>query len=453
MGTPEEFVTEFHNLKGTTLREKKKSLHNLLIRYKSSSTDTLDSIIQGLTPATYLEESFKIELLLYFQRSKELLNVLTAGNEIGACKIVRQKWFIEDLLKTYTSTQFVEQLCPQLSLSIRTKILKRILMYVKDESKIQELFEVLNRVYGWKVASILFTGCPDEKIKEILRNFTTELSVPKLKQLLYKNKSLIGYYFELFENVEGVDNYKWRSFFKYMAVKDPIYFSELSKKFDIHIYRQFGRQTTKKFIDVKKDDVLNKPDEFTRYLRGDALVRKLGEDFPKFFRNGLPKNITSLNYCSVRELLKYYDKSKQYELYFNAFQETYNKSLWDNIDYMDERLIELISDVKEREEWIKKFDKRANYMKYQKRDVMARCMMMSAPMVFDEDDDMGLSGQDAIIERKTIFNTLISTCKLNQDYATLVNILKSFCERHRNSDVTILYNFLRTIYNELDMKN
>ncbi|XP_045468297.1 uncharacterized protein LOC123676451 [Harmonia axyridis] len=448
---PEEFITKFHQLEGVTLKEKKKSLHNLLQILKNASSDTIDLILQELKPTSYLEETFKIEILLIFKRSNDLINILKDGNEIEASKIIKQSWFIKELVKTFTPDRFVQDLFPHLSLSIRTKILKKILVYIKDEELIKNLFETLCSAYGWQVSSILLTGCPDEKIKEMLEKNLCWLSSSQLKLLLDKNPSLVTFYFEMMKQEESyLDNYKWRSFFDYIVTKDPIFFDEFGKKFNIY-KRNFGRQTTKKFLLIKKDEIMADPNKYISFLRNDALVRKLGDNFPEFYKKALPKDLYEFQYCNAKSLMKYYRKSKQYQLYFNAFQEIYKKSLWENSDYMDERLIELIPDKEERVNWLKKFEKRSNYEKYTDGAMMARCAMKCSTMEFDEEDYM-LGDENGIAERKTVFNTLITTCKLNKDYDTLVNILKSFCQRHRNSDVSILYNFLRCLYDELEMK-
>ncbi|XP_044747243.1 uncharacterized protein LOC123308582 [Coccinella septempunctata] len=447
----DDFITNFHNLPGISLKEKKRSLHNLLKSLKNASTNTVDSILQKLKPTSYLEETFRIEILITLKRTNDLLNVLKDGNEIEACKIIKQRWFIEELTNTFTADRFIQDVFPQLSLSVRTKILKKILVFIKDEEFIKKLFETLYSVYGWQVSSVLLTGCPDEKIKEMLQKHLCWLSTSQLKLLFNKNPSLVTFYFEMMKQEESyLDNYKWRTFFDYMVVKDPIFFENFSQKFDIY-KRNFGRQTTKKFLKIKQDDIMENPNKYISFLRNDALVRKLGDNFPEFYKKALPKDLYEFQYCSAKSLLKYYRKSKQYQLYLNTFQETYKKDLWENSDYMDERLIELIPNKEEREKWIKKFEKRSNYEKYRDGGALVRCAMKCSAIEFEEEDYM-LSDDVGISERKTVFNTLISTCKLNKDYDALLNVLKSFCQRHRNSDVSIIYNFLRCLYDELEMK-
>lgn len=139
-------------------------------------------------------------------------------------------------------------------------------------------------------------------------------------------------------------------------------------------------------------------------------------------------------------------KKLRYELYLKTFENVYKKSLWENPDCMDESLIEFAPTKEEKEQWIEKYDKRSNFKKYLKKRkmCMARCM--------EEEDYVFLSAARPIQERKTIFNSVISTCKLTQDYDALLNILKFFLERHRNSEAGVFYNFLRTVYEEMKME-
>ncbi|KAK9870078.1 hypothetical protein WA026_006173 [Henosepilachna vigintioctopunctata] len=451
MDTTSEFLMNFHNLEGITLKEKTKSFNRLLATHKNITPDVVDSIILQLNPTTYLEETFRIEILLFFKRTSDLLSILIKGNEVGASKVIRQKWFIIELLETFSPGQFVEEIFSQLSVSNRTKILKRIPIHIKDENKIEEIFDRLHLTYGLKVAAVLLMGCSEEKIKEFLKQNNFLLSASRLKSLYDKNPSLITFYFDILKvNEESIDNYRWSNVFHYIANKDPVFFSELSKKFKIY-GRNMGRQSTKTFLRSKRSEILEDPLKFGPFLRNDALVRELGEDFPKFYKKGLPKYIDEFSNCQVNSLLKYYAKNKQYDLFYNSFKEKYGKDLWDHRECMDESLIEFIQNKDEREKWIKQFDNRDNYQKYKPKIgyAMARCSVLKSDMCF-EDDEFDYSA--TINERSTIFNTLISTCRLNRDYEALLNILKSFIQRHRNSDVSVFYNFLRKLHEDMDMK-
>ncbi|KAL3265229.1 hypothetical protein HHI36_009443 [Cryptolaemus montrouzieri] len=323
----QDIIKEFHNLQGVLLREKNKSFHSLLRKVEDSGSASVLQNIKELVPVTYLEETFKVEFLIYFKKSEDLLNVLTSGDEIRSCKIVRQDWFIKDLLKKFSSSELIVKLFSKLSLSIRLKILKRLVINIKDENRIDELFETLHRTYGLKIALVLLPGCSNEKIKDHLKKNIPSLSASQLKLLFNKDKTIIATYFEEMEkNGENLDDYKWKSFFNYMGRMDPSFYFEIADKYKLY-KRKLGRKSTKKFIDMEREKVLNKPEDYSRSLRSDALVRKLGKDFPKFYEKSLPSSIHDFRYCHVKNLIRYYTKNKRYELYCNAFESRYNKSL------------------------------------------------------------------------------------------------------------------------------
>ncbi|XP_044749365.1 uncharacterized protein LOC123310062 [Coccinella septempunctata] len=435
----EDFIQKFHSLEGVTLREKKKSLFCLLNSITALPFNTVDAIIQKLTPCTYLEETFKIELLIHFKKTNDLLQILTKGEEVGSYKIVREDWFIKEIMNEYTPAQFIEQIVPRLSFSVCSKIFRRIFVNVKSENVREEFFEGILNSYGISSALIFLPGCSDEKIEESFKKYSITFTVSQLKLLFQKNKDLIIKYFEqLIENSLDVDRYKWRPFFLYMGKQNPLFYFEICEKFEIDKIK-LGRQSTKKFISAKKEQIVLKPHDYCRVLRKDVLVRKLGTDFPKFYKNLLPENFNEFRFCSAKSIIKYYPKKKQYELYYNAFAEVYKLSLWDHIESMDQKLIEFIPEKEEREKWVLKFENRQNIKKYLIKK--KKCAMH-----FIEDDH-----QNIIRDKKTIFNTLITSCKVTQNYDAFLNILKSFLDRHRNSDVIIIYNFLRTIYKELDL--
>lgn len=432
----EDFIQKFHSLEGVTLNERKKNFYSLLKAI--SSSESLNTIVQMLTPTTYLEETFKIELLIHFKRTNDLLVTLQNGNEIAACKIIRQNWFIKELMNKYSPKDFVNEIVSKLSFSIRLKIFKRIYMNVKNEIVIEEFFDGIFNVYGISSAKVFLLGCTNDKIVFTLQNFFINFSASQLKLLFQKEKYLIVKYFEIMKkNCFDVDCYKWKSFFLYIGRIDPLFYLEICEKFGIDKYK-LGRQSTKKYFNIKREQIILKPSDYVKFLRKDVLVRKLGTEFPLFYKNLLPENLIDFRFFPGKSMLKYFPKKKQYDLYLNTFAEVYNQSLWNNVEYMDQKLIELIPEKEEREKWILKFENRQNIKKYLRKKKCA--------MFFVENEETNV-----IKEKKTIFNTLISSCKLTKDYNAFLNILKSFCERHINSDVTIIYNFLRTVYKELDL--
>lgn len=310
MMNSEDFNQKFHSLEGITLKEKKKSLHFLLKSINSLNSTEMGVMIQRLEPSSFLEETYKIDLLLHSKRTTDLLEILINGDEIGAYKIVRQDWFVRELLDRYTPSDFVKELIPKFSFSIRSKIFKKILINLKSEIVVEQFFEEILDLYGISSALVFLPGCPTERIEKMFEKYSIIFTANQLKLLFKKDTNLIVKYFQVMkEKGLDLDKYKWRSFFSYMGKQNPLFYFEICEKFGIDKLK-LGRQSTKKYIHLRREEIVNKPDDHYKFLRKDVLVRKLGLDFPIFYKNLFPDNLYQFQFFSAKSLLKYYPKKK-----------------------------------------------------------------------------------------------------------------------------------------------
>ncbi|KAK9870079.1 hypothetical protein WA026_006174 [Henosepilachna vigintioctopunctata] len=436
----EDFIVKFHELRGTISKEKKKSLFLLLDSHKSFHTDEniLKEINQNLIPKTYLEEIYKLEFLLYFRRTSDLLEVLKNGNDIAASKIIRQPWFIEGLFKDMKSKEFVQNVFPRLSIVVRSKILKQILKLQNDQL-INDLFDRLLEIYGLEPAIILLSGCSNDKIKDILLKRGFNLSNTQLKLLHDKDPSLINFYYgEYHKRGDSIDKYS--DFSKYLSRKNPSLYIQLLLKYDV-ISCQLGRRTTKQFVRENKEVILEDPQKYLdlQIFHENAFVSELGEDFQKVLTAALPKNLSDLMSSEVFYLLNNYPKTKRYNLYRTVFEDVYKKSLLENKNFITENLLAVIPDVEEREKWVEKFENQVKYIKYKRSS--------KAVMELKEQ----LIRCDNITLRAELLGYIVTSCSINNDYDALLDILELFHSRFRNTDGGTLCYFLRVIYDNIKL--
>ncbi|KAK9870080.1 hypothetical protein WA026_006176 [Henosepilachna vigintioctopunctata] len=436
----EDFIEKFHDLKGTILKEKKKSLFLLLDSHKSFHTDEnmLKEINQNLIPKTYLEEIYKLEFLLYFRRTSDLLEVLKNGNDIAASKIIRQPWFIEGLFKDMKCEEFVQNVFPRLSIVVRSKILKQILKLQNDQL-INALFDRLLEIYGLEPAIILLPGCSNDKIKDILLKRGLNLSNTQLKLLHDKDPSLINFYYEEYHR-KGGDIHRLSNFSTYLSRKDPALYVNLLLKYEFFAC-QLGRRITKQFVSENKEAILKDPQKYLdmHIFHKNAFVSELGVDFQKFLTATFPRKLSDLMSSAAFHLLSYYPKSKRYNLYRTVFEDVYKESLLENKNFITENLLEVIPDVEEREKWVEKFENQVEYIKYKRSSVA----VVELKEQLKRCDDIKL--------REKLLEYIVTSCSINNDYDALLDILKLFLKRFRNTDGTVLYNFLRVIYDKFKL--
>ncbi|KAK9870136.1 hypothetical protein WA026_006228 [Henosepilachna vigintioctopunctata] len=436
----EDFIARFHNLDGILLKERKKSLFLLLNEYKTLHNEEkiLQEINENLEPKTYLEEVFKLEFLLYFRRSKELLELLKKGNDIAASKIIRQPWFIESLLTDYTIQQFLQDIFPQLSVIVRSKILKQILKEKCDcDEWIDVLFDNLFEKYGIKPALILLPGCSPTKINLVLKQ-GIKLSKAQLKSLHENKPFLIPSYYEEYHR-KGGDLEDLREFSKYLSNKNPILYIDLILKYKFNSSR-LGRRTTKRYVYENRETILEEPQKYADLciLHEDALVKQLGEDFPKFLEAIMPKNLSNLKTSQAMILLNHYPKKKRYNLYQNLFWNVYKKSLILNEKFMTKKLLEVIQSDEDRERWVSKFDNKVEFIKY-KPSSKAVSELKELLLICDDKDF-----------REKLFGDIVFSCSLNNNYDELLETIKILCNRFRNTNSSVFYSFLEELNRRID---
>lgn len=439
----DEFIEKFHGISGDLLRDRKKAFYQLLENYRTleENEDVLSEINEKLQPKTYLEETYKLELLIHFKRSQDLLNILKSGNDIAASRIIKQNWFLTNILKDVPPKEFVRDILPQLSLIVRLKILKQILKQYKNEKFINALFDELIDIYGSRPALVIISGCSVDKIKKFLTDRSVKLPPAQLKLLHDKDRSLIQFYYELFHRRWG-DMSLLDSFSKYLSKKDPSLFVEFRMKYKFNTYSRLGRQSTKIFVKENKNALIEDPLKYLdlQVLKNSALVRELGNDFSKFLMASFPESPSEFSTSPALELIENYPKKRRYNLLLSLFKEAYNKDLYSFKEIMTEKLLAQIPEYEEREKWVGIFDNDVSYIKY-KRSTEAIPELKEH--LFKADD---------VKFRKKLFGYLISSCSINKDYDSLLEILKLVCKRFRNTDGEVLYSILRKIREKMEMK-
>ncbi|XP_044748134.1 uncharacterized protein LOC123309213 [Coccinella septempunctata] len=444
MAEAKEFIEKFHGLDGTLLKDRNKAFRLLLENYTEmrDNDNILKEIYINLHTNTYLEETYKLEFLIYFRRVSELFDLLKSGNDVSASRIIKQKWFLKAILKDVSPKEFVRDIFPQLSQIVRLKILKQILKQFKDEKYINSLFDELNETYGARPAVVIISGCSVDKIEEFLKERSLTISPAQLKLLYDKDKSLIRFYYAEYHKRGGNMN-SLDSFSRYLARKDPALFMELREKYRFTTYFGLGRQGTKVFVKENTNALIEDPLKYLEMnvLKRSALVRQLGNEFPKFLKAAYPDSSKELsNSHLVFDLLDDYPKKRRYNLFSSLFKEVYNKDLFTAKEIMNEKLLEIIPSHEEREKWVDIFNSEVKYIKY-KRSTVAVAELKE--QLFRADD---------ITFRKELFEYLITSCKVSEDYGQLLDILKLVCKRFRNADDGALYTLLRTINEKMDMK-
>ncbi|XP_044255205.1 uncharacterized protein LOC123005488 [Tribolium madens] len=424
----EDFCLKFYGLEGVTIAERRKNFYNLLHKNASlkNNPQILDSLCTALEPQTYLESLFKVELLIFFRRSHELLQLLKEGNDVFVSKICKQVWFFQESFNNVPPEEIVNEILPCFSFCVRMKVLRKLSRY---STKFDEVFEAVASRYGIFIAQQFITGCSPAKIRESLQVKPLRLTSTQLRILYEKDPELIDFYFTVTKDSVGRSSYK--SFFKYIFLKDRVLYDCLKKKFN-DVCVTLGRRASKKFAVVKKDEIINTPYRF-EYLDMRAVVRKLGKESLKIFYSWLPESPPDIH--SVSWLFKNFPQRYHYSLFVKSFQTHYNIQYVHHPKLINEALLKLIPDNLERAILAKvKVDQGDDEF------IIYLTTNESIPLLKEK-----INFTSDIYERGQLIKCLIETCRINNDINALHTVMKYFCFRHKNDEFSVHMEFINNI--------
>ncbi|XP_063916224.1 uncharacterized protein LOC135132170 isoform X2 [Zophobas morio] len=421
-----KFITEFHNLPGTTVKEKQKNLFSLL-RQQSYSSQELDDIVANLEPTTHLEKIFYVDVLIYFQKTNELYKQYLNGDDITISKVSKHGWFYQKAFQKIIPEDFVKTFLPTLSYSLKAKLLKKLPL---DEKIADEVFTAVQKKYGTFLAAIILQKCTTEKIHETLINNAVKLTYKQLQAIHKKNPNLIYVYIEERTKNEGGSKFLHQhSFLTYIAQKDPEMFANLLNKYKFE--GMLGRRTTKRYTKLQENHILGKLETYFKILNTSMFVRKFGAELQHIF---FKKNEETDELLWV-DLLKHYPRNRQFSIYKTMHNLTYNQKFGENVDAIPEDILKIIPDQTERERIAQlklAKEENQNYLKYVTPE---NCLQ----------EFMEKVNHMAISERAKYIAIVTECCILNKDLDNLLKVLELLCDRFKNDDKKIRDSFFYLI--------
>lgn len=427
-----DFKSQFYNLEGIHVNERKKSLSQLLRRYPNN----IDNTQIDIQPRNYLERIFYVDVLIHFRKTEELTKILKEGNGVLTSKILKEKWFFQQVFEKMDEKDIVYSFLPSLSCSLRAKVLKKLALSLTEE-KMDKIVEHVLARYGINATEQILFSCSESKFLEILSKYDLNLQPEQLKRILQKNPELIKKYFEKYKDTHGKD-YGNIDFLNYLCWKQPtLYFGfELNKK-----QLKLGRYTTRNVLKNNQDEVIKDISIQQHKLKKSVLTRDIEDFHIKCLSKLLPEKLQDLESFRNQEILNRfistYPKKKRFEIMSQVFKIKYNKNLEDHLQLFN-RDFAWVFPENIRHKW-------ASLMYTQKNDSVY--LSYYPPKLGFEIIKEKLNLTSNARQRSTYLNQLIPLCYINKDYATYEEVLKYISIRHRNDG---LEDVLRYIYNNSD---
>ncbi|XP_063915450.1 uncharacterized protein LOC135131569 [Zophobas morio] len=434
----DHFLDGFHRLEGDTIAHRHRNFFKLLHQLAPALKDNvgaLDAIAANLNPRTHLESLFRVDFLIYFRRRRELWELLKEGNDVFVSKVVKQTWFFKDGFEDVSGEQLVNEILPCLSFSVRMKVLRKMSRYAGCE-KFGEVFDAVVRRYGIYLAAQFITGCGPDKIKQVIVDYPVQLKSKQLRIMYEKDPGLVDFYFSCSKN--SLNDCCYYSLVKFIGGTDHDLFKYLKDKYNL--WPKLGRRATKKYVAVKRDEILKDPYAF-EHIDMKAALRKIGTDCVQIFTNALPLQIN--NCFNIDWLFRSFDKKYHYSLFVQTFQAHYNIEFADYPSLIDEDLLKVIPDDAERAALARvKVDAgHHKYLKYLPTE-------QSVPRIKEKIDSAS-----RITEKSKLTKSLLETCEINKNMDALLEIIKYFSLNYVHEDISFRLKFIRNIRKVVGFQN
>ncbi|KAG5889751.1 hypothetical protein JTB14_018973 [Gonioctena quinquepunctata] len=311
--------------------------------------------------------------------------------------------------------KLVNELLPCMSYSKRMKLIKKLSKCWRD-TQIDALYDSLKKRYGIFMANTIIHRCSSTKIRKELKENEIKLRPNKVKYIFDKDLNLFR---EYLDHINYLINHIYceKKVLDYIALKNPSLFLELEKNKKISC-SALGKRTTKKIIQVARDDI---PQDIRRYvnlLNKSVLVRKINM------------------YNTENELLWHYPKRRRWDLFSETFYKVFpGKNIEEILVDLGTSFFKIHPSKEMVEKWAE-----LNYESCGDRFLTYFDTSKSIPMIREK-----INVTSDIDKRRTLLVLLLEICTGNRDFKALEEILKYICYRHRNEDSSVIQTLILTI--------
>lgn len=429
-------LTEFHTLSGTTIGKRRKHLFLLLEENKDYLKTSKNINFLSIQPRSILEENFRIDIFRYLKRPADLLNILKEENPTIIQRILKTNWFIEEAFKDINGDLLATEIFPCLSYNSKLKLLNKFSLNLRNGWKGDEYFLSIRRAYGLYLAAKLLPACSSNLIITTLKENRIEVTPKQFLLIIKRHPHATEDLFEILNQQTSKLSIsdKYQNVFYYVSKHNIPLFISLQQKYSVNI--QLGTRASKKFLLSSKDIIIRDSIKYNKILKRKTLKHLLKQDFEKFYMNLFPQSMNELKYNIEDYLLIV---NNEMCVFLNSFEKVYGSSFWDYPNLVTSKEIELMT-PNEREKWMEIY-KKPEYM-VENRWIS----LMKTPKSVDTLKNTLLLTTN-LYEKVKLVGLLIKTCRINEDYKSLYEVIKFIVENYTKDQFDIHKELLITFHN------
>ncbi|XP_028149199.2 uncharacterized protein LOC114342577 [Diabrotica virgifera virgifera] len=436
-----DFCRKFTELQGDLISERREYLFRL-IRTPSlfTSEAQLKSALQNLKPATYQQHLFYIDTLIYFRRIDELLEIFLQGNVIYTNRIFKQSWFLELILKDKEVHCFVNEFLPLVPYSIKCRLIVTA-SKLWNQEKNDALFDAVYIRYGLTLAVPILHHCSLPKVEFQIKENDLRLRSKQILQLYERDENFLQLYLNHHKRLRN-NAYNEKRVVRCLLRKNPTLFLKIIKE-DIIKTPYLGKSCSKRLLKSVREDLFLNVKFYLTFVKKSVVMWRLRADlkFEKLYEQTFATSFTEISNNPSNSLLKYYPKSRHWNLFLQTCNEKFpDKNLEDILLALDN--VEQLHPPRDLVwKWAElNYEKHMGY-KWAYQKFLGYFEPSKAIVLIKE--KINLTSE--ISERCLLVDLMLKSCQRSNNLTVLEEVLKYICFRHRNED----FEFRNTILHKI----
>lgn len=349
-----EVIERLHNLPGSNLGEIFRTLNLFIRTHTEEIRINLNYILVNFIPRNQMEQVVKIRLIDQYQCYDEMLNILKSEDSFYISHSLQCGWFFEN--SNFDPNFFVNSIFPCMSLSTRSKVLKKYSKLLKNTELAEALFKLVKHRYGFKSALTLLPACSENFIRQILDHQTIKIPVFILIPILNLfPEVVIDYVAYLLEAhskkirvAQSINIFVYEQLFSLIASKAPVKFSRLVERYsDVFPYMKIGKRATKRLLHSSYDSVKNHVNKYKsiivwKNIPGSLRLDELSDLQLAAFPQSAPEFLRDFSeYCLYMDIIKNIKNGElKKRLLFSNFQKAYGEPITEYLNILKNNLLD-----------------------------------------------------------------------------------------------------------------
>ncbi|XP_076766968.1 uncharacterized protein LOC143433510 [Xylocopa sonorina] len=368
-----------------------------------------------------------------------IAEALKSGDAYVVNIALRARSFFDGTNKTITNVRyFFDNLFPHVSLKTRRRIIKNLALYLGPENSdlAEEFFTAVASFYDLQQALPLLVACGESFAYDTIVEKRIVLNRKLIKRLMRKNPDFVVRYFRLSKpvtdtyarNVHSVNIHTFSDFLMALIKKRLDSFVELYEMHEEHPIRiSMSNKCAEAFLKNGKEYLQRKPKLYIELLPIKMISASCMEAiFPKLF----PENFKTFETDRMLSYLKYYPQDKKVDFFLKTYRQVYGKNVLDDTSKVTPMLMRMLpSEERVRQAKIK-LETDCNTFGRTDYNTSWECYLTIEESIPHFKQEMTKTKEMEL--RSTIACKMIYSCKVNNDYQALQQVLSYLADRHKN---------------------